>query len=111
MGVVFASGHDVELKVYLDYDHARNMDDRRFVTGSAVLCGKSSALWIARTQRRATTSTIEAEYVATAEAVKNAFFVRDALDFSVPGREGECITLYEDNGGALSLTNNLLSSA
>ena len=111
VGLVFRKGKGLDISAYTDSDFARNKDHRRSVTGSAVLCGSSLISWISRTQRCVTTSTTEAEYVAMADSVKDALFVRDVLTFLVPTMEGKCITVHEDNEGAISLANNPLSSA
>ena len=42
---------------------------------------------------------------------KGSLFVRNLLSFLVPGRTHKCITVREDNEGAISLANNPLSSA
>ena len=108
---MFRKGYDFGLRLYADSDFARNKDDRRSVTGSALLCGKSLISWMSRTQRCVTLSSTEAEYVAIADAVKDAMFVRDVLEFLVPERKRTCITVSEDNAGAICLANNPLSSA
>ena len=110
LGLVFNKSYDFDLCLFSDSDYARNKDDRRSVTGSALLCGKCLVSWISRTQQCVTLSTTEAEYVAMADSVKDALFVRDVLGFLVPGRGNKCITVREDNEGAISLMNNPLSS-
>jgi len=111
LGLVFKKGHGLDLAVFADSDYARNKDDKRSVTGSAILCGKSLFSWMSRIQRCVTSSTTEAEYIAMAESVKDALCGRDALGFLVPGRGRKSITVREDNEGAISLANNPLSSA
>ena len=111
LGLVFRKSYDFDLYLFADSDYARNQDDRRSVTGSALLCGRSLVSWISRTQQCVTMSTTEAEYVAMADAVKDALFVRDVLGFLVPGKGDKCITVREDNEGAISLVNNPLSSS
>ena len=111
LGLVFEKCYDYDLRLFADANFARNVDDRRSVTGSVLLCGKSLVSWISRTQQCVTLSTTEAEYVAMADSVKDALFVRNLLSFLVPGRTHKCITVREDNEGAISLANNPLSSA
>ena len=110
LGLVLKESYDFDLYLFADSDHARNQDDRRSVTGSALLCGKSLISWISRTQQCVTLSTTEAEYVAMVDAVKDALFVRDVLGFLVPGKRHKCIAVREDNEGAISLVSNPLSS-
>lgn len=66
--------------------------------------------WIPETQRCAATSTTKAEYIAMADLVKSALFVRDILTFIVPIMEGKCNNMREDIEGAVVLGNNPLSS-
>ena len=111
LGLIFEKGRGLDLEVYSDSDYARNKVDRRSVSGSAVLCGGSLVSWMSRTQKCVTTSTTEAEYIAMADSVKDALFIRDVLVFLAPSREGNRIVVREDNAGAISLANNPLSSA
>ena len=111
LGLIFEKGRGLDLEAYADSAYARGKHDGKSVTGSAVLCGGSLVSWISRTQRCVATSTTEAEYIAMADSVKDALFVRDVLGFLVPGREGNRIIVREDNEGAINLANNPLSSA
>ena len=66
---------------------------------------------ITKTQRVPAQSTAEAEYLAAAEGVKEALYVRSVLSFVAPETSGAKIRVLEDNEGALALVQNPFSSA
>lgn len=104
---------DPELKVdgYVDAHYAQRVNDERSVSGAAIFCGGCLVRWLSRTQRRVTLSTTEAEYVAMAEGVKRALFVRGVLKFLRPNLKSPTISVFEDNRGAKALAENPLSSS
>ena len=53
-----------------------------------------------------TLSTIEAEYVALADTIKEAIFLRYGWRFILPGLGSACITVFEDNKGVRHLDHN-----
>jgi hypothetical protein len=69
-----------------------------------ILCGGSIS-WASRRQKTVAQSTVEAEYMATAEAVKEAIWWRRFL-----GELAQTIdsptSLYSDNAGSISLAHN-----
>ena len=73
LGLVFSKGGGLKLSVYVDADYAdkANANDRRSVSGIAVIAVNSST-----TQDCVTLSTSEAEYVAMAQGAKTASFTR-----------------------------------
>ena len=86
-------------------------DDRRSASGVAVTVGKSSVSWFSSPQKIVTLSTTEAEYVALGDGVKKVFFVKGVLSFIIPSISENCIKVFVDNDGAISLANTPLSSA
>ena len=57
-------------------------------------------------QTRVTVSSTEAEYVALADTIKEAMFMRYVWSFILPGFGAMCITVFEDNEGARQLAQN-----
>ena len=55
--------------------------------------------------------TIEAEYVALGEAVKQALFTGAVFSLICPELSGSCVRVFEDTQGAMALAKNLLRSA
>jgi hypothetical protein len=94
-----------QLVGYTDSDWASNKDDRRSVTGYVfVLCGGPIS-WASRRQRTVAQSSVEAEYMATAEAVKEAIWWRRFLG-ELSQLTDSPTTLYSDNAGSISLAQN-----
>ena len=75
-GITFHRGtlSSISLEVFADAHYASKATDRRSVSGGAIMCGGASVCWFSRTQKYATLSTSEAEYVALGDAVKGVIF-------------------------------------
>ena len=99
------------IETHVDADYAHKVEDRRSVSGVAVCCGGTLASWFSRTQKCVTLFTTEAEYVAMADGVKEALYVRGVLVFLMPNRGSPSIRVFEDNKGAIDLAKNPLSSS
>ena len=95
----------------MDARYAHKADDMHSVSGVAVCCGDTLVSWYSRTQKCVTLSTTEAEYVAMADRVKEAYYVRGAFVFLIPSLGSPSIRVFEDNRGAIDLAKNLLSSS
>ena len=67
--------------------------------------------WFSRTQKCVTPSTSEAEYVALGDAVKELLLLRQVWRFMIPGKGMPCFPVFEDNQGALQLSNNPVSNS
>ena len=63
----------ISLEVFADADYASKTTDRRSVSGGVITCGGASVCWFFRTQKCATLSTSEAEYVALGDAIKECY--------------------------------------
>ena len=83
------------LDSYVDGDYAHKAQDRRSVSGAAVCCGGTLVSWSFRTQKCVTLSTTGAAYVAMADGVKEALYVRGILTFLLPSLESTSIGVYE----------------
>ena len=85
LGIVFRRGGGLTLSLYVDADYAEKANNRRSVSGAAVMLGGSVVSATSTTQHCITTlSTSEAEHVAMANGVKNALFSRAVLEFVQP---------------------------
>ena len=70
--------------------------------------------WFSSTQKCVTLSTSEAEYVAMADSIKEAIFMRHVWRFllSLLSSAGlQCIKVFEGNEGARSLASNPVSNS
>ena len=90
----------------MDSDYASKATDRRSVKGSAVMCAGACVSCFSGTQKSVTVSSTEAEYVAMADGLKEAIFLRYLWSFIFPGRDVGCTVVGEDYVGALHLANN-----
>jgi Reverse transcriptase (RNA-dependent DNA polymerase)/gag-polypeptide of LTR copia-type/Integrase core domain/GAG-pre-integrase domain len=89
---------------YSDADWAQS-HDRRSVTGYAFLLCGGAISWQSKKQQTVALSTVEAEYMATTHAAKEAIWWRSVLgglgyDVSIP------TTLWSDSQGSISLAGN-----
>ena len=100
-----------DLETCIGADYAHHAEGRRSVSGVAVCCGGTLVSWFCRTQKCVTLSTTEAEYVAMADGVKEALYVRGVLVFLTPSLGSPSIGVFEDNQGAIDLAKNPLSSS
>ena len=63
IGLRFVRSSGLRLFVYADADYAAASNDRRSVSGVAVMLGDTAIGWKSSTQKSVTTATCEAEYV------------------------------------------------
>ncbi|KAM1848289.1 hypothetical protein ACFX14_012448 [Malus domestica] len=64
---------------YVDYDHAGDLDKRRSTTGYLFTMAKWPISWKSTLQSTVALSTTEAEYMAIAEAVKEAIWIHGLI--------------------------------
>lgn len=95
---------DTELKGYVDADWASNVKDRKSYTGFVFMLSGSAISWESKKQKTVALSSCEAEYMALAEASKEAMYFRSLL-FELT-KKLYCITLYNDNQSAQKLSVN-----
>ena len=111
MGLRFVRGSGLRLSVYADADYAAASDDRRSVSGVAVMLGDTAIGWKSSTQKCVTTATCEAEYVALCDASKGALFPRAVLVFLQPELSGMRVDIFGDNEGAKAIADNPSSAS
>ncbi|GJY36937.1 retrovirus-related pol polyprotein from transposon TNT 1-94 [Tanacetum coccineum] len=95
------------VKGYVDSDYAGDLDGSKSTTGYVfTLSGGTVSWWFKKLARSvvAMSTTTEAEYVATAQASKEAVWLKMLLEEL--GHEQEKITLFCDNQSALYLARN-----
>ena len=87
-GITFQRGSGLELVAFADADYASKATDRRSVSGGAIMFAGACVCWFSRPQKCVTFSTTEAEYVALADTIKEAMFMRYVWSFIFPGIGG-----------------------
>ena len=112
-GITFQRGtlSDISLEVFADADYASKATDRRSVSGGVIMCGGGRVCWFSRTQKCATLSTSEAEYVDLGDAVKELLFLRQVWRFMLPSKVMPCFPVFEDNQGAVQLAQNPITNS
>ena len=112
-GITYQRGTlaSISLEVFADADYASKATDRRSVSGGAIMCGGACVCWFSRTQKCVTLSTSKAEYVALGDTVKELLFLRQVWRFMLPGKGMPCFPIFEDNQGAVQLSQNPVSNS
>ncbi|KAL0544038.1 hypothetical protein IC582_019149 [Cucumis melo] len=94
---------DLILTGYTDSDFQTDKDHRKSTSGSVFTLNGGALVWHSIKQGCIADSTMEAEYVATCEAAKEAVWLRKFLhDLEVVPNMNLPITLYCDNSGAVA---------
>ena len=92
-----------KLDLYVDASFADDRADRRSVSGAALFLDDTLVDWMSRKQRSVTLSSTEAEYVAVADGVRGALFIRHLF--------GEVfdklldVVVHEDNTACMHLSS------
>jgi hypothetical protein len=95
-------------KGYVDVDYARELDTRRSTTGYVFISAGGAISWSSRLQVTMAVSTVEAECMGAARAVKEAICLKKlARDL---GLEIGQICIKGDNQGALKLLKHSMST-
>jgi hypothetical protein len=106
-GVTFGSDSS-GLLGFCDADFAGDMDSRRSTTGYAFCLFGGAVSWNSRLQPTVAVSTVEAEYMAAAAAVKEALWLRVLLaELGVPVQP---LRVHCDSQGAIKLLKHPIAS-
>jgi hypothetical protein len=102
-------GKGPELTAYCDADYAGDINSRRSTTGYVFIMHGGAVSWSSRLQPTvAAASTVEAEYMGAAAAVKEALWFRKLA--SNIGMEMDTGTILCDNQGAVKLLKHPIAS-
>ena len=108
-GIMYGISGNTGLKAFTDSDFAGDPDTRRSTTGNIFTLHGGAISWSSRLQKTVAVSTTEAEYMASAAAVKEALWLRGLLaDFNF---KMDAIKIYGDNQAAIHLLKNANASA
>jgi hypothetical protein len=106
-GIVYSDKHGLQLRGFVDSDFAGCEDSRKSTTGWVFTLAGGPISWSSQRQKTVATSTMDAEYVACAEAAKEAMWIRNFInDLRIPGVHIDTVPIYIDNNSALKLTKN-----
>ena len=99
---------DSAVEGYCDADYAGDLDTRRSTTGFVFILSGGAITWSSKLQPTVAASTTEAEYMASAQAVKEALWLKKLLwDFGI---QTGAIKIYSDNQGAIKLLKHPIAS-
>ena len=102
MGLVY--GRAERLAGWADSDWAGHVGTRKSTTGFVFTLHGGSISWRSRLQGLVTSSTMEAEYVAASEGVKDSLWLRRLVGFM--GEDSSPVTIREDNQACMALATN-----
>ncbi len=105
-GIVF--GKEESLHGFCDADYGGDIDTRRSTTGYVFMLNGGVISWSSRLQATVAVSTAEAEYMAAAQAVKEALWLRKLMVDLDLGKA--TVHLFGDNQSALKLLKNPIAS-
>ena len=94
------------MELFLDSDFASKATDQRSVSGAVVMFAGACVMDRCRTQKSVALSSMEAEYVAIADRMKETIFLRYLWSFIFPDRDVGCTLIHEDNVSATHLACN-----
>lgn len=101
---------NVVVSLHADADWANDVSTRRSTTGYVVVLAGAAVSWKSKLQQTVALSTSEAEYMSACAAAQEAIFQRQLLeDLGFP--QCEATVIYEDNTGAIALSENPVSHA
>jgi len=98
------SGFNSNVIGYVDSDYAGDLDKRRSLTGFVFTLSGCAISWNATLQSTVALSTTEVEYMAAAEAVKEAIWLRGLV--SDLGLQQDETVVFCDSQSAIHLTKN-----
>ena len=110
LGLLFKFKMDSKAKegllAYADSDWANDSIERRSTSGFVVLLNGTPISWSSGLQSVVALSSCEAEYVALSECCRELAYLRQLMAFLREPLQGP-VTTFEDNKGAIDLTNNV----
>ena len=91
---------------YADADWGGDLDTRRSTTGYLFKVYGGVVAWKSRRQPTVALSTTEAEYMASADATRQAVWLRLLLDDLQLGLGEDPLPIFNDNAGTIALSKN-----
>jgi hypothetical protein len=104
-GIKYIDAFDVELRRYLDFDWANNLDDRRSTTGYVFGIASRVASWSSKKQLTVSLSSTEAEYKALCATTCEDVWLR-RLTQDVGEERKEPTMIKCDNQSSINIVKN-----
>jgi len=97
-----------DLVGWTDSNWAQDPDNCRFTSGFAFDVGGGVISWSSKKQPTVATSSVEAEYIASANATKEAIWLRTLLK-ELDSPQTKATIIHADNQGSIALAHNPVS--
>lgn len=114
VGLLFENGQGIGCKcnatIFSDAEWAGDTSDAKSVSGAVLLLNGMVIAWASKKQTSVALSTMEAEYVAAAVAVKNAAWVKQLLVEIGLWTPTRSVNLQVDNQSAIKSMENQMTS-
>ena len=94
------------MEAYTDSDFGVRLDTRRSLWGAVLVLEKGAVRWHSRMQEVTASGTLEEEYVALSEVVKEVLFLRQVQEFMEPSIKVGAVNVFEDNEGVIKLATD-----
>jgi hypothetical protein len=104
-GLWYEKGKDDDLAGWSDSDYAGDLDDRKSTSGYVFMIGSKVVSWSSKKQPIFTLSTIEAEFIASANSACQGIWLSRILA-QISKDKKSCITIYCDNSSSIKLSKN-----
>jgi len=105
LGLVLGGKQPITLQGHVDSDFAQDLDDWKSISGYTFNLGSGTISWSSKKQVTVAGSSMEAEYIATDNAIKEAMWLRTLLSLLSHPQPGPTL-IWCDNMGAISLIKN-----
>lgn len=106
---MFSSGGEEKLFGYSDSDYAGCISTRKSTSGFTFLLGDGIVSGCSERQKSVSLSTMEAEYIAGASAIKELIWLKRLLNELLP-EQFENVDFYMDNSSAEKFVKNAQNS-
>ncbi|CAN0472495.1 unnamed protein product, partial [Discosporangium mesarthrocarpum] len=103
LGVTYGGAEKCVLSAYADASLAGNLEDRRSVTGAAVMFCGGAVSWMFKLQKVVALSATESEYIALSAVAQDVFIHEEHIGVL-------CVEFFEDNDGARKLSRSATST-
>ena len=104
--LIYRKSMDMFLLGYVDADWAGDVDDRHSISGYSFITAGGAISWLSKKQPSVALLSMEAEYMATAAAAKEATWLKVLFSEIEPSLTRTAVKLFIDNQSAMSLVKN-----
>lgn len=105
-GILIRKGQFFRLSVYVDSDHAADVDDRKSISGYIIYLGSTPIVWRSKKQKgKAAESSCEAEYISMSACINELVWIIAILS-ELSLRVPTPVPIYCDNKAANDLAYN-----